>query len=69
MNSYAITVKPDQRHRGDEGTIDRFGPNGSAWVVSLGSRIAGRAQTGYVYTYAFVMLIGLTAAITWAIAG
>jgi NADH-quinone oxidoreductase subunit L len=52
---------------GDEGTIDRFGPNGSAWVVSFGSRIAGRLQTGYVYTYAFVMLIGLTAAVTWAI--
>jgi NADH-quinone oxidoreductase subunit L len=56
-------------HRGDEKTIDRFGPNGSAWVVSLGSRVAGRLQTGYVYTYAFVMLIGLTAAVTWAIAG
>jgi NADH-quinone oxidoreductase subunit L len=52
---------------GDEGTIDRFGPNGSAWVVAFGSRIAGRLQSGYVYTYAFVMLIGLTAAVTWAI--
>ncbi|KTT72904.1 NADH-quinone oxidoreductase subunit L [Sphingomonas endophytica] len=56
-------------HRGDEGTIDRFGPNGSAWLVQMGSRVAVRLQTGYVYTYAFVMLIGLTAAITWAIAG
>lgn len=55
-------------HRGDEKTIDRFGPNGSAWVVALGSRVAGKVQTGYVYTYAFVMLIGLTAAVTWAIA-
>ena len=55
-------------HRGDEKTIDRFGPNGSAWVVALGSRVAGRLQTGYVYTYAFVMLIGLTAAVTWVIA-
>ncbi|WP_174291255.1 NADH-quinone oxidoreductase subunit L [Sphingomonas bacterium] len=55
-------------HRGDEGTIDRFGPNGSAWVVQVGSRLAGRFQTGYVYSYAFVMLIGLTAAVTWAIA-
>jgi NADH-quinone oxidoreductase subunit L len=52
---------------GDEGIIDRFGPNGSAWVVALGSRVAGRLQTGYLYTYAFVMLIGLTAAVTWAI--
>ena len=54
---------------GDEGTIDRFGPNGSAWLVQVGSRAAGRLQNGYVYSYAFVMLIGLTAAITWAIVG
>ena len=56
-------------HRGDEKTIDRFGPNGSAWVVQMGSRAAGKLQSGYVYSYAFVMLIGLTAAVTWAIAG
>ncbi len=56
-------------HRGDEKTIDRFGPNGSAWLVQLGSRGAARLQSGYVYSYAFVMLIGLTAAVTWAIAG
>ncbi|MCM8730174.1 NADH-quinone oxidoreductase subunit L [Hephaestia sp. GCM10023244] len=55
--------------RGDEGTIDRFGPNGLAAVIAGGSRITGRLQSGYVYTYAFVMLIGLTAAVTWAIAG
>ena len=55
-------------HRGDEKTIDRFGPNGSAWIVERGSRIATRLQSGYVYTYAFVMLIGLTAAATWVIA-
>ncbi|WNO55020.1 NADH-quinone oxidoreductase subunit L [Stakelama saccharophila] len=53
--------------RGDEGTIDRFGPNGSAALVAFGSRIAGRVQSGYLYAYAFVMLIGLTAAVTWAI--
>ncbi|WP_085811059.1 NADH-quinone oxidoreductase subunit L [Sphingomonas sp. TZW2008] len=56
-------------HKGDEGTIDRFGPNGAAWVTQVTSRVAGRVQTGYVYTYAFVMLIGLTAAATWVIAG
>ena len=55
-------------HKGDEGTIDRFGPNGSAWAVQIGSRVASRFQNGYLYSYAFVMLIGLTAAVTWAIA-
>ncbi|URW76572.1 NADH-quinone oxidoreductase subunit L [Sphingomonas donggukensis] len=53
--------------KGDEGTIDRFGPNGSAALVNFGSGLAGRVQTGYLYTYAFVMLLGLTAAVTWAI--
>lgn len=54
---------------GDEATIDRFGPNGSAALVAVGSRIAARLQSGYVYGYAFVMLIGLTAAITWIVLG
>ena len=53
--------------RGDERTIDRFGPNGFAWAVAVGSRGAGRLQSGHLYTYAFVMLIGLTGAVTWAI--
>ena len=54
--------------RGDEGTIDRFGPNGAAAFVVQGSRAAAALQSGYIYTYAFVMLIGLTAVVTWAIA-
>jgi NADH-quinone oxidoreductase subunit L len=52
--------------RGDEGTIDRFGPNGAAAVVRIGSGVAAKVQSGYVYTYAFVMLLGLAAALTWA---
>jgi NADH-quinone oxidoreductase subunit L len=54
--------------KGDQGTIDRFGPNGVADVVRLGSVAAGRLQSGYVYTYALVMLLGLAAAATWAMA-
>lgn len=54
--------------KGDEGTIDRFGPNGAAWLVQLSSRAAVRFQSGYLYSYALVMLVGLTAAISWAIA-
>ncbi len=50
---------------GDEGTIDRFGPNGVAAVVVMGSRAAVRFQSGYLYTYALVMLLGLAAAATW----
>jgi len=50
---------------GDEGTIDRFGPNGAAGIVAFGSRAAMKLQSGYLYTYALVMLLGLTALATW----
>ena len=53
-------------HSGDEGTIDRFGPNGAAALVSNGSALAVRFQSGYLYTYALVMLLGLAAAASWA---
>ena len=52
--------------KGDEGTIDRFGPHGAAEVVLQGSRLAVRLQTGYLYSYAFVMLLGLVGLATWA---
>ena len=51
--------------QGDIGIIDRFGPNGSAAVVSFTSRMAVRLQSGYLYTYALVMLLGLVAAVSW----
>jgi NADH-quinone oxidoreductase subunit L len=50
---------------GDVGIIDRFGPNGSAAVVAFSSRMAVRMQSGYLYTYALVMLLGLVAAVSW----
>ena len=52
--------------RGDQQGIDRFGPNGFAGLVQYGSTAARRLQSGYVYTYALVMLLGLAAAATWA---
>jgi NADH-quinone oxidoreductase subunit L len=53
--------------RGDEQTIDRFGPHGAAVAVGLGNRITTRLQSGYVYSYALVMLLGLIAATSWVI--
>ena len=52
--------------RGDEGTIDRFGPDGVAALVARGGGFARRLQSGYLYTYALVMLLGLAGAATWA---
>ena len=44
--------------KGDGGTIDRFGPDGAAVATQGGSRLAALLQTGYVYHYAFAVLIG-----------
>jgi NADH-quinone oxidoreductase subunit L len=50
---------------GDGFVIDGFGPDGvSARVLDV-TRNAVRLQTGYLYHYAFAMLIGVAAAITW----
>ena len=53
--------------QGDVGIIDRFGPNGSAAVVAFSSRMAVRMQSGYLYSYALVMLLGLVAGVSWMI--
>jgi NADH-quinone oxidoreductase subunit L len=52
---------------GDIGTIDRFGPNGIAWVVDRSATAAKSIQSGYVYTYALIMLLGLVAAVTYVL--
>jgi NADH-quinone oxidoreductase subunit L len=50
---------------GDGRIIDGLGPDGvSALIVRIGAA-ARRLQTGYIYHYAFAMLIGLTLFVTW----
>ena len=50
---------------GDGGIIDGLGPDGvSARVLDV-TRNVVRLQTGYLYHYAFAMLIGIAAFITW----
>ena len=53
--------------RGDIGVVDRFGPDGAAWVVEKGAVLAKKVQSGYLYSYALIMLLGLVAAISWVI--
>ncbi len=51
--------------RGDGWLIDGFGPDGvSARVIDVTNRVV-KLQTGYLYHYAFVMLIGVAAIVTW----
>ena len=50
---------------GDGALIDGLGPNGFASMTRDLARQASRLQTGYVYHYAFAMMIGLAAFVTW----
>jgi NADH-quinone oxidoreductase subunit L len=44
---------------GDAGLIDGVFVNGSAWVVDRVASMARRLQSGYLYHYAFAMILGL----------
>ena len=69
----AIFVSPIKKigtvfwKKGDVGIIDKFGPDGVSQVIKFISNKAVKFQTGFIYDYAFVMLIGLSALITYLI--
>jgi NADH-quinone oxidoreductase subunit L len=51
--------------QGDGATIDGLGPDGiSAQTIAMAVR-AGRLQTGYLYHYAFAILIGAVIMVSW----
>jgi NADH-quinone oxidoreductase subunit L len=52
---------------GDGETIDGVGPDGFAAAVAAGAKRIVRIQTGYMYHYAFVMLIGIAVLITYVL--
>ena len=66
-----LIIKPSMRlgwglwKGGDGMIIDGLGPNGVAAVTRGLSRRASRLQTGYVYHYAFAMLIGVLCLVSW----
>jgi NADH-quinone oxidoreductase subunit L len=51
---------------GDQAIIDGLGPNGVANVSSRASRGLSVLQSGYLYHYAFVMLLGVAGLLTYA---
>jgi len=53
--------------KGDVGVIDKFGPNGISKLVKIISSKTARLQTGFIYDYAFVMLLGLSILLTYLI--
>jgi NADH-quinone oxidoreductase subunit L len=51
--------------RGDQNVIDGFFINGTVYLVERASRLLKAFQSGYIYHYAFAMLIGVFALVTW----
>jgi NADH-quinone oxidoreductase subunit L len=51
--------------RGDGATIDGIINGVSMGIIPFFTRLAGRAQSGYIFTYAFAMVIGIALLITW----
>ena len=53
--------------RGDINIIDRYGPDGLSKIIKAISNKAVQFQSGYLYHYAFVMLIGFSILLTYLI--
>jgi NADH-quinone oxidoreductase subunit L len=52
---------------GDVKIIDGLGPNGAAWASLKSAARLAKIQSGYVYHYAFVMLLGVAGLLAFAI--
>ena len=53
--------------KGDVNTIDRYGPDGLSKLIKIISSKAVNFQSGYLYHYAFIMLIGFSLLLTFLI--
>jgi NADH-quinone oxidoreductase subunit L len=51
--------------KGDGAVIDGALNGVAMGIIPMLTRLAGRAQSGYVFTYAFAMVLGIAALITW----
>ncbi|HBS51277.1 MAG TPA: NADH-quinone oxidoreductase subunit L [Rhodobacteraceae bacterium] len=54
---------------GDGSTIDGAVNGVAMGIVPFFTRLAGRAQSGYIFTYAFWMVLGIAALVTWMTIG
>ena len=51
----------------DLNTIDRFGPDSISKIIKILSLKATKFQSGFIYQYAFIMLLGFSAILTFLI--
>ena len=52
---------------GDGKTIDGVGPDGVAAAIAVGARRIVKLQSGYLYHYAFAMLVGIAVFVTFVL--
>jgi NADH-quinone oxidoreductase subunit L len=50
---------------GDQAVIDGFAVNGSAGAIGFFAGVVRRVQSGFLYSYAFWMMIGLAVMLGW----
>ncbi len=55
--------------RGDGNVIDGTINSVAMGIIPLFTRLSGRAQSGYIFTYAFAMVIGIVVLVTWMTIG
>ena len=51
--------------RGDGNVIDGTLNGIAMGIIPFFTRLAGKAQSGYIFTYAFAMVIGIAVLVTW----
>jgi NADH-quinone oxidoreductase subunit L len=56
-------------HKGDGAVIDGALNGMAMGIIPFFTKLAGRAQSGYVFTYAFAMVLGIAALLTWTVLG
>ncbi|MEQ8898929.1 MAG: NADH-quinone oxidoreductase subunit L [Roseovarius sp.] len=66
-----LIVRPAKRlagvlwRGGDGRIIDGFLNGVAMGIIPFFTRLAGRAQSGYIFTYAFAMVLGIAVLVTW----
>ncbi len=66
-----VFVRPAKRlggflwKKGDGNVIDGTINGVAMGIIPFFTRLAGRAQSGYIFTYAFAMVIGIAVLVTW----
>ena len=62
-----VLRRPLARALVDPERSQRIGPHGAAVAVGAGNKLTARLQSGYVTSYALVMLLGLIGATSWVL--